>query len=128
MAALVDVGSIVSLAEVERGEFSPFRKGIEIRVLYGTPGDGGSAAAFLRYQPGAKVSAHEHLGYELICVLSGSQSDERGTHPAGTFVVNPPGSRHTVESEEGCLVLAVWERPISFLGGDSQAPPGRAAG
>jgi hypothetical protein len=29
--------------------------------------------------------------------------------------VNPPGSRHAVESAEGCLVMVVWERPIQFV-------------
>jgi anti-sigma factor ChrR (cupin superfamily) len=109
--------SILSLADVQDGEFSHFRPGVDIRVLYGTPGRG-AAAAFLRYEPGARVPAHEHLGYELVHVLSGSQSDERGTHRAGTLIVNPPGSRHAVESAEGCLVLVVWERPIEFVSGD----------
>jgi anti-sigma factor ChrR (cupin superfamily) len=112
--------SIFSLSDVLEGEFVPFRAGIDMRVLYGAPGKGGAAAAFLRYQPGAKVPAHEHPGYELIQVLVGSQTDERGTHRAGTFVVNPPGSRHAVESAEGCVVLAVWERPIHFV--DDQKP------
>jgi anti-sigma factor ChrR (cupin superfamily) len=108
--------AIFSLWDVLEGEFVPFRAGIEMRVVYGTPGRG-AACAFLRYQPGAKIPAHEHPGYELIHVLVGSQTDERGTHRAGTFVVNPPGSRHAVESAEGCVVLAVWERPIHFLDG-----------
>lgn len=107
--------SVFSLSDVLAGDFAPFRPGIDMRVLYGTPGQGGAAAAFLRYQPGAKIPAHEHPGYELIHVLSGSQTDERGTHRAGTFVVNPPGSRHAVESAEGCLVMVVWERPIQFV-------------
>jgi anti-sigma factor ChrR (cupin superfamily) len=108
--------SVFSLSEVLAGEFVPFRAGIDMRVVYGTPGEG-AAAAFLRYQPGAKIPAHEHPGYELIHVLSGSQTDERGTHRAGTFVVNPPGSRHAVESADGCLVLVVWEHPIQFVAG-----------
>ncbi len=109
---------IFSLTEVLEGKFVPFRAGIDMRVVYGTPGRGGAAAAFLRYQPGAKVPAHEHPGYELIQVLAGSQTDDRGTHRAGTFVVNAPGSRHAVESAEGCLVLVVWQEPIQFVQDD----------
>ena len=105
----------MSLAEVARGEFSPLRPGIGISVLYGTPGSGGPAAAFLKYEPGARIPDHEHSGHELIYVVSGSQSDERGTHRAGTLVLNPPGSRHAVESVDGCLVLVVWEQSIRFF-------------
>jgi anti-sigma factor ChrR (cupin superfamily) len=68
----------------------------------------------LRYRPGAKIAAHRHAGHELVYVLSGSQSDDRGTHLAGTLVLNAPGSEHEVESVEGCLVLVVWEQAIVF--------------
>ncbi len=106
--------SILSPSDVDGAEFTPFRPGVDIRVLYGTPG-AGPAAALLRYRPGAKVPAHAHIGHELVYVLSGSQSDERGTHCAGTLVLNAPGSEHAVESADGCLVLVVWEQPIVML-------------
>jgi anti-sigma factor ChrR (cupin superfamily) len=111
--------SIFSLAELEKADFSPFRPGVDALVLYGTPGVG-PAAAILRYRPGATIPAHRHLGHELVYVLSGSQSDERGTHRAGTLVLNEPGSRHAVESADGCIVLVVWERPIEMIPGDSR--------
>jgi anti-sigma factor ChrR (cupin superfamily) len=112
----VNPSPVFTLEDLETGEgFSPFRPGVEIRVLYGTPGLG-AAAAILRYRPGAGIPAHEHPGYELVYVLSGAQSDERGTYRAGTFVLNEPGSRHAVESSEGCLVLVMWERPVVFMG------------
>jgi len=30
-------------------------------------------------------------------------------------VVNPEGSVHSVRSEEGCVVLIQWERPVRIL-------------
>ena len=68
-----------------------------------------------RYAAGARVPAHRHPGFEIIYVLEGSQSDERGTYPAGTLVVNRMGGEHSVWSEKGCLVLVIWERPIELL-------------
>ena len=62
-------------------DWAPFRSGVSIRWLYQTH-PGGPAAALLRYEPGAAVPLHEHLGYEHIVVLQGSQSDERGHYPA----------------------------------------------
>lgn len=90
-----------------------FRPGIEIYRLYGD-GNGGAAAALLRYQPGASVPEHDHLGFEHIFVLSGSQSDCNGEHQRGTLVINPPGTHHNVVSQSGCIVLAIWEKPVSL--------------
>ncbi len=93
--------------------WQPFRDGVEIYRLYGD-GKSGAAAALLRYQPGASVPRHEHIGFEHILVLSGSQTDENGKHEVGTLVINPPNSNHHVTSTSGCIVLALWEKPISI--------------
>lgn len=92
----------------------PFHSGIEIYRLYGD-GHGGPAAALLRYQPGASVPKHDHTGFEHIFILSGSQTDQNGEHEAGTLVINPPSTNHNVVSQAGCIVLAIWEKPISLL-------------
>ncbi len=90
------------------------RPGVHIRQLYQVPG-GGAAAALLRYQPGASVPSHEHLGHEHVLVLDGAQSDERGYYPAGTLVINRPVSAHRVASADGCVVLVIWERGVRFI-------------
>jgi anti-sigma factor ChrR (cupin superfamily) len=38
-------------------------------------------------------------------VLDGVFSDEHGNYPPGTYVRNPPGSRHTPRTEPGCTIL-----------------------
>src|SRR5678815_3989528 len=86
----------------------PFRDGIDIYRLYGD-GVSGPTAALLRFQPGARVPLHEHTGYEHIIVLDGVQVDENSRADAGTLIVNPPGTRHSVFSETGCIVLAIYE-------------------
>jgi anti-sigma factor ChrR (cupin superfamily) len=88
------------------------RPGIEIHRLYKWPT--GQSAALLRYAPGAVLSAHRHVAFEHIFVLTGTQTDENGVHRAGALIVNPPGSRHSVKSENGCTVLAIWEQPVVF--------------
>ena len=93
--------------------WQPFRDGVEIYRLYGD-NTSGSAAALLRYEPGASVPRHTHTGFEHIYVLTGSQTDQNGEHEAGTFVINPPNSNHSVVSEAGCIVLVIWEKPISL--------------
>jgi anti-sigma factor ChrR (cupin superfamily) len=102
-------------ALAQRPGYEPLRPGVDILYLYRET-EGGAATALLKYAPGAEVPPHEHTGYEHVFVLSGEQSDARGRYPAGSLVVNPPGTGHRVWSEGGCLVLVVWERPVVFTG------------
>ena len=53
-------------------------------------------------------------------VLEGAQSDDRGTYAAGDMVLNPPGSEHRVWTDQGCVVLLHWDKPVEFL--DQSAP------
>ncbi|MBD2110120.1 cupin domain-containing protein [Nodosilinea sp. FACHB-13] len=94
-------------------DWEPFRPGVDMFRLYPAEPDG-TAAALLRYQPGASVPRHLHTGFEHILVLSGSQTDENGTYGVGTLVVNPPDTHHTVSSPDGCIVLAIWAKPIEI--------------
>lgn len=92
--------------------FEPFREGVEIATLRSE----NPAVALLRYAPGASVPHHEHTGLEMILVLDGVQTDEQGHYPAGTLVLNPAGTAHSVWSEIGTTVLIQWERPVRFTG------------
>ena len=89
-----------------------FQPGVEISKLYSIPD--GMASAFLRFAAGAKLPRHCHVGHEHIFVLQGSQQDENGVHRAGSMLLHPPGTCHTVSSPEGCLVLAIWGKPVKF--------------
>jgi anti-sigma factor ChrR (cupin superfamily) len=103
------------LARTSQPDFAwrPFLPGVEIHRVWGD--EKADSGALLRYVAGGSVPLHRHEGVEHIYVLRGSQRDERGVYPAGTHVVNPPGSIHAVESSEGCVVLVVWERPNSWV-------------
>ena len=107
------VARALTLGAKKRG-WGRLRAGVEMLRLAGDEHKGPSVA-LLRYRPGAKVPAHRHRGFEAIYVLEGAQSDENGTYEAGTLVVNREGGGHSVWSDEGCLVLIVWERPIEFV-------------
>lgn len=93
--------------------WKPFRAGVEIHTLYNT--DEGCSAALLRYAPGASIPSHQHTGYEHILVLTGEQQDEHNVYSQGSLVVSPPGTSHSIKSPQGCIVLAIWEKPVSFL-------------
>jgi anti-sigma factor ChrR (cupin superfamily) len=112
----VELKDLLRIAEnADSISWQPFRDGVEIHRLYGD-GVAGPTAALLRYRAEGKVPLHEHAGYEHIIVLSGSQRDQNGTAHAGTLTINPPGTRHSVVSEAGCIVLAIYEKPVRFTG------------
>lgn len=94
--------------------WSPLRDGVIFRLLFQDP-DSGYRVGLIRYEPGASVPLHRHVGDEHIYILSGSQQDERGRYPAGSYIYNPEGSEHSIASPEGCLVLAHWHKPVQFL-------------
>lgn len=99
----------------------PFREGVEIYRLYGNGVDGPSAA-LLYSRHASHIPRHLHQGYEHILVLAGSQRDDHGILSTGTLRVHAPGTAHEVFNEAGCLVLAIYEKPVLFLDDESVAP------
>lgn len=91
-----------------------FREGVSIFPIYNSESTLASAA-LLKYVAGAAVPRHQHTGFEHIFVLEGSQEDERGVYVKGDFIINKPDSNHWVKSTDGCVVLAIWEKPVQFL-------------
>jgi anti-sigma factor ChrR (cupin superfamily) len=98
----------------EKIAWEPFHPGVLIHRLYGD-GVTGPSAALIWFRLGGVVPLHRHRGYEHILVLAGSQRDEGGLAQTGTLLIHTPGSQHRIVSEEGCIVLAIYERPVEFL-------------
>lgn len=95
-------------------DWQKFKDGVMIYPLYDKK-EGSSHAALLKYFPGASVQEHFHHGYEYLFILEGSQEDHHRVYKKGDFVVNLPGSSHWVKSETGCVLLAIWEKPVEFI-------------
>jgi anti-sigma factor ChrR (cupin superfamily) len=68
------------------------------------------ATSIVRYAPGSRFSPHTHGGGEELIVLEGVFQDEHGDYPAGSYIRNPPTSRHTPGSAPGCvLFVKLWQ-------------------
>jgi anti-sigma factor ChrR (cupin superfamily) len=104
-----------TVASLGEDRWEPFRPGVSAHWLYREPPPGPSAV-LLRYEPGARVAEHEHVGYEHMYVIEGDEFDEHGEYPAGSLVINPPGTRHSPGSRGGCVALLIYERPVRFVG------------
>ncbi len=79
--------------------------GVERRMLDRIGGELAKATSIVRYQPGSRFHSHIHEFGEEILVLDGVFSDETGDYPAGSYIMNPPGSSHTPFSEFGCTLF-----------------------
>ncbi|HMA30817.1 MAG TPA: cupin domain-containing protein [Casimicrobiaceae bacterium] len=76
--------------------------GVERKLLDRVGDEVARATSIVRYAPGSAFVAHEHALGEEFLVLGGTFADESGEYPVGTYVRNPPGSRHRPSSASGC--------------------------
>ena len=79
--------------------------GVERRMLDRIGGEVARATSLVRYAPASAFPAHTHALGEEFLVLSGVFSDEHGDYGEGTYVRNPPLSRHTPRTAQGCTIL-----------------------
>ncbi|MCL5779081.1 cupin domain-containing protein [Limibaculum sp. FT325] len=95
----------------ERTPWSPSPSaGVERRMLDRIGDEVARATTIVRFAPGSAFAAHTHGGGEEFLVLEGVFQDETGDFPAGTYVRNPPTSRHTPASAPGCTIFVkLWQ-------------------
>ena len=84
--------------------------GVERRMLDRIGEEVARATSIVRYAEGSRFSPHTHGGGEEFLVLDGVFQDEHGDYPAGSYVRNPPTSRHTPGSAPGCTIFVkLWQ-------------------
>lgn len=84
--------------------------GVDRRMLDRIGEEVARATSIVRYAPHSHFSPHTHGGGEEFLVLEGVFQDEHGDYPAGSYVRNPPTSRHTPGSEPGCVIFVkLWQ-------------------
>ncbi len=84
--------------------------GVDRRMLDRIGDEVARATSIVRYAPGSAFSQHEHTGGEEFLVLEGVFQDDYGDFPAGTYVRNPPTTKHTPASEGGCTIFVkLWQ-------------------
>jgi len=80
-------------------------------------------AQLTRFDPGATLPMHRHVGDELLYVIEGSIADEHGTTTTGNVGYRPNGCVHSVSSENGATVLAIVTGGIEPATDLAGAPP-----
>lgn len=99
----IDQTVVINTREME-WEASPM-PGVWRKPLAREAAEHGPTTSVVRYDAGSSFSPHQHPRGEEILVLEGVFSDEHGDYPAGTYIRNPPGSKHSPGSEPGCVLL-----------------------
>ncbi len=85
-------------------------KGVTRRPLDRVGGEVARATSIVRYDPGSHFSPHVHTGGEEFVVLEGVFQDEHGDFPTGSYIRNPPESKHKPGSEPGCIIFVkLWQ-------------------
>jgi anti-sigma factor ChrR (cupin superfamily) len=65
----------------------------------------GRTTSIVRFDADSYFPEHAHPLGEEILVLEGVFSDEHGDYGPGTYLRNPPGSRHSPFSRAGCVLF-----------------------
>jgi anti-sigma factor ChrR (cupin superfamily) len=87
------------------------RPGVRQKRVWEDPAGEGRRAILARFEPGATLARHRHVGDELIFVVEGANADESGAVTTGNMNYRPNGCIHTVTTKNGATVLAVvWGR------------------
>ena len=79
--------------------------GVERKMLDRIGDEVARATSIVRFAPGSAFAPHTHDGGEEYLVLEGTFQDETGDFPAGSYVRNPPTSRHRPAAAEGATIL-----------------------
>lgn len=107
---------VVALTEQHPWIESP-SKTVFCKPLEREAAESGRTTSLVKFLPDSYFPEHSHPMGEEILVLEGVFSDETGDYPAGTYLRNPPGSKHKPHSKEGCTLFVKLDQ---FAAEDSE--------
>lgn len=90
--------------QVDRWQASP-ASGVWRYPLEREQAESGHVTSLVRFDANSYFPEHSHPLGEEFWVLEGTFSDESGDYPAGSYVRNPPGSRHRSFTRDGCMIF-----------------------
>jgi len=97
------------------------RPGVRHKRLWSDPATA-RRAILARYEPGADLPLHRHVGDELVFVLEGAIADASGALTAGNLGYRPKGCVHAVSSKNGATVLAIVTGGVEPVAERGSAP------
>ena len=71
--------------------------------------DGFELAELIRQHP-----RYQKTAIIFVSAVHLTDFDQLKGYAAGAVVINPTRSAHNVSSRDGCIVFALWEKPVIF--------------
>jgi quercetin dioxygenase-like cupin family protein len=110
----MDINANFDLRVVKHGATMPWVDspvaGVQRRMLDRIGDEVARATSIVRYAPDSQFTSHTHGGGEEFIVLDGVFQDEHGDYRPGSYIRNPPSSRHTPGSALGCTIFVkLWQ-------------------
>jgi quercetin dioxygenase-like cupin family protein len=90
-------------------------KGIFVKSLHFDEEKNRSTTILLKFEPNATYPYHNHPAGEEIYVLSGEAILENETLKEGDYLYTPPGFKHSVTTQKGCIMLFVVPEEVEIL-------------
>nr|UXE46206.1 hypothetical protein Hi04_10k_c5981_00025 [uncultured bacterium] len=119
---MADASSPSKIIRVNEVEWQPMTPTIKAKSLWSDPATK-RRAQITRFEPGATLPMHRHVGDELLYVIEGAISDESGVVAAGSVGYRPDGCIHSVSSKLGATVFAIITGGIEPATEIGSAPP-----
>ena len=94
---------VFTVSDVEWAEARP---GVRMKNIWQDP-NAERRAVLARFEPGAVLPLHRHIGDELIFLIEGSNADEAGEVATGNMSYRPNGCTHTVTTKNGATSLNI---------------------
>ncbi len=89
-------------------------KGIHVKTLR-VDKNGRAPSFLLKFERGAKYPYHNHPAGEELFVLEGSCIIEGVTLKSGDYLYTPPGFKHSVRSETGCILYFMVPEEVEII-------------
>jgi quercetin dioxygenase-like cupin family protein len=90
-------------------------RGIFVKVLRFDESAQRAPAILLKFEPGAKYPYHNHPAGEDLFVMEGKVVIEGAELSAGDYLYTPPGFKHGVSSETGCVLMFLIPEEVEIL-------------
>ena len=109
------------IVKTEQKEWQPLvekgihYEGIFVKSLKFDPEQNRSTTILLQFEPGASYPYHNHPAGEELFIMEGEATIAGAHLEKGDYLYTPPGFKHGVTSENGCLILFVIPEEVEIL-------------
>src|SRR5690242_4403321 len=98
----------------------PGASGVFVKVLRYDKATRRAPTILLKFEAGATYPAHNHPGGEELFVIEGDIKLGKDHLYTGDYIYTPPGGKHAVWSEKGCVVLVSVPEAVEILKDQSE--------